>query len=202
MQPTPGRSLTDVFFSSKEGRVNRDRDHVIFGKERHDIGRPHDWGYPIRGIVKGDMLYLRNFEPARWPAGNPETGYLNTDGSPTKTEILNLRHDATRSGYWKESFGKRPAEEMFDVRKDPGCLNNLAGNPEYQATLVELKAQLFDELKQQEDPRMFGKGHIFDEYTYAQDNMRGFYERYMGGEKMNAGWVNKSDFYGPQPEKP
>ena len=61
---------------------------MLIGKERHDIGRPHDWGYPIRGIVTAAHLYLKNHEPTRWPAGNPETGYLDTDGSPTKTEIL------------------------------------------------------------------------------------------------------------------
>jgi hypothetical protein len=49
-------------------------------------------------------------------------------------------------------------------------------------------------LKAQDDPRMFGKGHRFDEYPYAQDQVRGFYERYMRGEKLKAGWVNRSDF--------
>ena len=47
------------------------------------MGRPHDWGYPIRGLVKDDKLYLHNFEPTRWP-GNPETGYLDCDSSPPK----------------------------------------------------------------------------------------------------------------------
>lgn len=77
MQSTPGKSLTDVF----AGKSSPGRDFVLIGKERHDVGRPHDWGYPVRGIVQGEWLYLKNFEPDRWPAGNPETGYLNTDGS-------------------------------------------------------------------------------------------------------------------------
>jgi N-sulfoglucosamine sulfohydrolase len=61
---------------------------VLLGQERHDGGRPHDGGYPIRSLVTDGWLYLHNFEPARWPAGNPETGYLNTDGGATKTVIL------------------------------------------------------------------------------------------------------------------
>jgi hypothetical protein len=28
-------------------------------------------------------------------------------------------------------FGKRPAEELYDLRKDPGELNNVADKPEY-----------------------------------------------------------------------
>ena len=50
------------------------------------------------------------------------------------------------------------------------------------------------ELTEQGDPRMSGNGHIFDEYTYAFENVRGFYERYMNGESMATGWVNESDY--------
>ena len=91
MQPVSGLSLTDIFYSDKEGTVNPDRNFELVGKERHDVGRPNDEGYPVRGILKDGYLYLRNFKPDRWPAGNPETGYLNCDGSPTKTYILNTR---------------------------------------------------------------------------------------------------------------
>jgi arylsulfatase A-like enzyme len=72
MHPAVGRSLTDILFSSEEGHINAERDHVLLGKERHDVGRPYDWGYPIRGIIRGDFLYIRNFEYTRWPAGNPD----------------------------------------------------------------------------------------------------------------------------------
>ncbi len=84
MQPISGTSLFDIFSVSKSGIVNQTRDHVLIGKERHDIGRPEAGGYPIRGICQGDWLYLQNFETDRWPAGNPETGYLNCDASPTR----------------------------------------------------------------------------------------------------------------------
>ncbi len=62
MQPIEGRSLRQIFASTAGGVVCADRDHVLIGKERHDVGRPHDWGYPIRGIVKGEHLYLRNHQ--------------------------------------------------------------------------------------------------------------------------------------------
>ena len=194
MAPPAGRSLVGLFRAEKGGRVEPARDHVLVGKERTDIGRPHDWGYPIRGIVKGDRLYLHNFEPSRWPGGNPETGYLDTDGSPTKTEVLKTRTDPVQERFWRLCFGKRPTEELFDLKKDPDCVNNLAGYTEFQALQAQLKQQLFDELKAQQDPRMFGNGHVFDEYPYAEEQQRGFYERYMKGEKLMAGWVSPSDF--------
>jgi len=194
MQEIQGRSLAKIFNSTRSGIVEPGRDHVLIGKERHDVGRPHDWGYPIRGIVKGKLLYVRNFQTDRWPAGNPETGYLNCDGSPTKTECLQARKNPETKKYWQMAFGKRPTEELYDIESDPECVNNLAGRTGYESTKEHLRKQLFAELKQQGDPRMFGRGHVFEEYDYVNPNDKGFYERYMAGENVNAGWVNKSDF--------
>ena len=194
MQPSPGKSLSDIFTSEKAGQVNPDRDHVLIGKERHDIGRPNDWGYPVRGIVKAGMLYLQNHEVARWPAGNPETGYLNCDGSPTKTQILDMRRNGSNEQFWQLAFGKRPSEEMFDVSSDVECMKNMASDPGYAELKGRLKKQLESELREQEDPRVLGNGHIFDEYIYANNGTRSFYERYMKGEKIKAGWVNPTDF--------
>jgi len=80
MQVIEGKSLTDIFKSKKSGIIDPNRDHILIGKERHDVGRPDDQGYPIRGIIKDGYLYIRNFKTERWPSGNPETGYLNCDG--------------------------------------------------------------------------------------------------------------------------
>jgi N-sulfoglucosamine sulfohydrolase len=189
-----GRSLTDIFNSSRAGWVNPSRDHVLIGKERHDIGRPYDWGYPMRGVVKNDMLYLRNYEPTRWPAGNPETGYLNCDGSPTKSVVLGLRTSAETRHIWESNFGKRPEVEMYNVVNDIYCMKNLAEQPGFTRLEAELDRLMVSELKEQGDPRMSGQGHIFDEYPYANRGGANFYRRYVMGEKMRAGWVNASDF--------
>ncbi len=194
MQPTVGRSLSEIFKSSKNGRVVPARDHVLLGKERHDIGAPNDVGYPIRGIVKDDVLYLRNYEIDRWPVGNPETGYLNCDAGATKTNILQLRRSGGETRFWQLSFGKRPAEELYDLKRDPDCVNNLANDATYQSRKQKLSAQMTRELKAQGDPRMFGKGYLFDQYLYANPEQRNFYERFMRGEKVKAPWVNESDF--------
>ena len=116
MASITGHSLLPLLRSSSAKSV---RDFVLIGKERHDIGRPHDWGYPIRGILRNDFLYIVNFKPSRWPAGNPETGYLNTDGSPTKTVVLEARYEPSRRHYWEWNFGKRPSEELYHVSRDP-----------------------------------------------------------------------------------
>ena len=193
MQPMSGRSLFDIFGSPQSGQVIASRDHVLLGKERHDVGRPNNQGYPIRGIRKGDHLYLHNFEPDRWPVGNPETGYLNTDASPIKTLLLNQRREGNYK-YWQLNFGKRPAEELFNVKTDRDCVKDLADTKAQAALKASLKKQLFAELKKQGDPRMFGQGDVFEKYGFASDMWDQFYEKYQRGEKIRTGWVLPSDY--------
>ena len=172
------------------------RDHILIGKERHDIGRPNDWGYPVRGIRNKAFLYLVNFESDRWPAGNPETGYLNCDGSPTKSVILHQNRHQNNPKYWDLSFGKRPAEELYDLKNDPDCIHNLANDPKFQEEKNKLRDQLIAELRSQLDPRVMGNGSVFDEYPYSHDRHRDFYNRFMNGDILSseAGWVNPDDF--------
>ncbi len=194
MAESPGRSLTDIFHSEKSGRINPARDHVLIGKERTDIGRPHDWGYPERGIIKDGWIYVQNFEPARWPAGNPETGYLDCDAGATKTFILDAHRKDPDDKFWALCFGLRPAEELYHLAEDPDAMNNLAGKPSPVSIQSALRSQMHAELREQGDPRMDGKGHIFDEYPHANAGHVGFYERFMHGEKLNTGWVSPTDF--------
>lgn len=189
-----GRSWREIFKSQKNGRVVAARDHVLIGKERTDAGRPNDWGYPIRGLIRDGFLYLKNYEPTRWPAGNPETGYLDTDGSPTKSFILELGRKNRADKFWQINFGMRPAEELYDLGRDPDCLNNLAGDAAHERRRARMHDEMAGKLKAQGDPRMFGRGDIFDRYPIAQEGSRDFHGRFLRGENPKAGWVNESDF--------
>ncbi len=170
-----GRSFLDVLRAKGSGQIDPQRDRTFTGKERHDIGRPNDWGYPARAIRTKEFLYVHNFEPDRWPAGNPETGYTNIDDSPTKSLILKQKASG-QTKYWDLSMGKRPAEELFRIKDDPNCLKNLAGN----AKLAKVKAALWDELQKKlvehQDPRILGKGDVFDNYKYTGPRDHGWDE--------------------------
>jgi N-sulfoglucosamine sulfohydrolase len=192
MKPATGKSLTDILYSDKDYLVTKSRDHVLIGRERNDVGRPNDEGYPIRGIVKDGFILLKNYEPQRWPACNPETGYLDCDGSPTKTYIINMRRQGKSDLFWKYSFDKRPLLELYNIRKDPQCLTNLIGDKSLFQFAKQLEKQMEDELKVQGDPRMFGNGAIFDHYPYS-GAVKDFYNRFMKGE-IEANWVEKTDF--------
>jgi N-sulfoglucosamine sulfohydrolase len=73
-------------------------------------------------------------------------------------------------------------------------MHNLAEDPSYANIKNSLQGQMVKELTSQGDPRMLGQGAVFDQYIYAGENVRGFYERYMAGEKIETPWVSKSDF--------
>ncbi|WP_237226372.1 sulfatase [Rubinisphaera sp. JC750] len=196
MQPVQGKSLSPIFRSEKSGRVVPERNYVLLGQERHDVGRPGDVGYPIRSIIQDDLLYMRNMKNDRWPMCDPVTGYLNTDGSPTKTQILNMRRQGEETLFWELCFGKRGEEELYNIAKDPECLHNLIDDEKYRAQADQLQEKLFAELKKQEDPRMSGQGEVFDNYPYANPGQRNFYRRFLEGDvnERSAGWVNPSDF--------
>ncbi|HSH95760.1 MAG TPA: sulfatase [Roseimicrobium sp.] len=189
MAPSPGRSLTEIFKSEKAGQVVAQRDHVLIGKERTDVGRPNDWGYPIRGIVTKDSVFIENFEPTRWPAGNPETGYMDCDAGATKSFILDAHRKDPKDRFWQMCFGMRPGLEFYDLKADPDMIRS---QPENRRAAV-LKAQMHTELSKQGDPRMEGKGDIFDKYEHSTKANVGFYEKFMRGEPVKAGWISPTD---------
>lgn len=192
MQPITGKSWRPLIESDHTGQIVAERDHVLIGKERTDVGRPKDQGYPIRGIVTATHLLLKNYEHSRWPAGNPETGYLDTDGSPTKSLILNLGRVDRSDRFWSLNFGMRPSLELYDLRTDRDCCVNLAGSTDSVDLVNNLVKQMELELTAQMDPRMLGNGAVFD--GYRPTNGAGFYEQFMKGQKVNAGWVEETDF--------
>ena len=161
MSPITGRSFTDLL----RGEAKAERGFVIVGRERNDVlarpGSPAGLGYPARAIRSGNLFYVRNFEPDRWPCGNPELGTKDTDASPSKTLAT---ESGEKDSFWQHSFGKRPAEQLFDLTSDPDCVVNLAANPDFAEKLAALRETLISELKKQNDPRALGQGDIFDQY--------------------------------------
>ncbi len=197
MPAMTGKSWTNLFSSNQSGRLDPERRFALIGKERHDPGRPHNQGYPIRGIFSDGWLYLRNYQPDRWPAGNPETGYMNCDKSPTKTEVLKTRRDPNNRHFWRLCFGKRPEEELYHFADDPDCLVNLAEDPVHATRRNTLRATMEVELRRQGDPRMEDRGDCFDAYPFSHPWLQDYYERYMSrhvtGERMEPGWIEPTD---------
>jgi hypothetical protein len=193
-----GKSLFEIFKSSKDETVTANRGYTLLGRERDDYGRPNNQGYPIRGIIQDSLLYITNLKPNLLPAGDPETGYLDCDGSPTKTAILNMKREGQNNWYYHLSLGKRGLEELYDLSVDKDCIINLADNALYRMKKEQMKEKLFEQLSVQNDPRMTGKGDIFDSYPFYQKNAWNFWERVISGEVKEpwkqTKWVNPTDY--------
>lgn len=68
------------------------------------------------------------------------------------------------SKFFHLAVDKRPAEELYDIISDPGCLNNLANEASYQDILTDHRRRLGAFLMETEDPRVTGRGDIYEEF--------------------------------------
>jgi uncharacterized sulfatase len=179
------RSLLNVLLSDKSGLVDPARDHVLTGMERHVPrgrvdGDQTGVGYPIRTLITADYHFIRNFRPDRWPAGDPPAGTMpgfdvlanntyagfpDVDAGISKAWLLIHRDDPA----FQRAFGKRPARELYDLRKDPFEMYNLAEDPASADIVGNLESRLTTELTATGDPRAAGAGDTFDHYPGPPD---------------------------------
>lgn len=197
MEPFPGKSLRRIF--RDEPPAAESPDYLLVGQERQGNSRPENTGYPIRGLLSHDYLYLKNLKPGRWPVGNPETGYMNCDASPVKSLVLDLYRQGKERKYWDMAFGKRDSEELYRISTDPECMINLAEDPLFAEVKDSLNLILMNDLQEQADPRVLGNGDVFETYPFSLDLLNNFYEKYMDGtyKKGKVGWVSISDYEDP-----
>lgn len=174
-----GRSLVDLLNGSTAGPKGRGqgRDHVIVGRERHTPAQaaPNDGGYPMRALRTDDYLYVRNYYPARWPVGTPhhdraylDEGWLgDTDNGLSKFFLWAHRSGRSRTReLYQLSFGKRPAEELYDLRSDPHQMHNVATDPDYTNVKQRLAERLTTVLRDRKDPRATGAKLRLDRPDY------------------------------------
>ena len=189
MKPMSAQSFADILLSEESGYLDSTREMVFAGRERHSSGRWANLGYPQRSVRTHEYLYIRNFAPERWPAGAPQmlerenpdklhymhgldengkfTGnaYFDIDASPTKTYLIENKDDPEVSFYFDLAMGKRPGEELYDVKNDPFNINNLADDPAFSEELAMMREKLYGFLQETEDPRVVGPvPDIFENY--------------------------------------
>jgi uncharacterized sulfatase len=182
-----GRSLVPLFHSDKSGQVAPERTWVIAGRERHVArAREGNLPYPMRALRTADFLYVRNFAPDRWPMGDPRdvtstkapdlaaltadtfVAFADMDASPTKAWLVAHRHDEKWKGYYDRAFGKRPAEELYDLRKDPDEVTNVADVAAYAAEKQKLAGRLTGLLRDAGDPRLVENPPRFDRPPFTE----------------------------------
>jgi arylsulfatase A-like enzyme len=168
MADATGRSLMGKLL----GTDATTRAHVFLERERHANVRQGDLSYPARALRTARFLYIRNLRPDRWPAGDPQMyvsvgPFGDVDGSPTKDFMLEHREAPAFAGFFRRAFGKRPAEELFDLERDPAQLTNVAGQAQYARDQASLKAALDRWMAETGDPRAKGDDDRWDHYPYV-----------------------------------
>lgn len=166
-----GQNLLPVFLDQNPPT----RPAVYVERERHARARAGNIGYPSRAIITEKYLFIRNFEPDRWPAGDPDyEGVMGVfgdiDNGPTKQELLKFRDDPKFTKFFHLATDKRSAEELYDLKKYPDCLIDLADNSDFAATRKELHEQLANWQKETEGPRATNAhDQRWDQYEYFGD---------------------------------
>lgn len=185
------RSLLTVLRSKKSGQVEAGRNRVISGRERHvAFANGDNLPYPQRALRTSDYLYIRNFAPERWPLGTPVTvtdsnapaqadletntyaAFPDMDAGPTKAWLVLNRNDSKWKKYYEIAFARRPAEELYDLRKDPYQMRNVAAEPGYKSAKERLASQLMKILTDAGDPRVTGDRMTFERPPFTNPNPR------------------------------
>lgn len=169
LQPMSGHSLKEILLDRLTSSPSRK--NVICGKERHTPCQQQPLhGYPMRSIRTHDYLYIHNFKPERAPAGTLEAplrpNYGDIDDGPSKSFIIQYKDDPKYKKFFDLCMGQRPAEELYDNRKDPDQVHNLADDPNYNAIKDTLKAELFKQLTATNDLHMQGRGDEYEKMPY------------------------------------
>ena len=156
-----GRSFLSVLVSNGSGQIDPTRDHVITGRERY---YPELLPFPCRALRTADHLYIRNYRPDRCVAGVAPDYKDGEFGPAAGKHLLAGRGQSIGRYRWEMTFGMRPAEELYDLSKDPDQMHNVASDKAYAEVLDRLGIQLERELVATGDPRAVGRGDIFDTY--------------------------------------
>jgi hypothetical protein len=117
----------------------------------------------VRSLRKGNYKYIRNFE-----AFNPNA-------------LVNIyRYKMASWKEWREYYEKgklnplqskffqaRPAEELYDVVKDPYETVNLAQEPGFKEQLVRMRNRLSERLQAMPDLAFFPESHLIQQGAFS-----------------------------------
>ncbi len=201
-----GRSLWNVLRSERQGLVDPARTWVVAGRERHvEIARPDYTPYPQRVLRTLDHALIVNFKPERWPLGDhyrldgkdeptfdevAKTTFVtlpDDDAGPTKAWFVGARKSPEWSAQFDKFYGRRPMFELYDLRKDPDEMNNVAEDPAYAAIRKEMTERLFAILRETGDPRMTDDGKYFETPPLAGPLPKQEQKRLPGGQAVKKG---------------
>ncbi len=94
------------------------------------------------------------------------------DAGVVKEFILARRDEPAMKPFFNLCFAPRPAEELYDLQKDPGETNNLANAPQLAATQKKLSGELDAWMQHTGDPRLNPADDRFEKAPYFGNAQR------------------------------
>jgi N-sulfoglucosamine sulfohydrolase len=146
-QPLPGRSILPILEFSNPAQWDR----VFASHGFHEIQQY----YPMRALRTRQYKYIVNLAaPLQFPIAG------DIASSPSWRAIA-ARPAVGLGARTVHTFLNRPAEELYDLRKDPAEVHNLATDPAHRAVLERLRAELTKFRAQTHDPWLPGQAAVF-----------------------------------------
>jgi len=141
--PKPKRLDGRSFLPLLRGEKQENRDYVI--KEYNEnAGRSRD---PMRAIQSKTHLYLFN------PWSNGERIFATaTNGTVTCKRMIKLSEEDEEMNKRLELYRFRVPEELYQVNRDPDCLENLIDYASQEKAKIKLQASLEEWLEKTNDP--------------------------------------------------
>jgi len=141
-----GRSMLSIL----QGGTQAGRDAVFVS---YNYVYPGTQVFPMRAVHTKEWSYV--FNP--WSDGKKKR--LQGNGQPTDNQsglsLAAIQEAARADPEMKERLDTillRRRDELFDMRKDPYSMDNLAGSPEYRKQLKKMKKRIAAEMERTGDP--------------------------------------------------
>ncbi len=101
----------------------------------------------VRGVRTKQYRYIRNYMPHKPNGQHLYYLWLARSMPSWEKAFKNGELDDVQSRFWLP----RPAEELYDIEKDPDNINNLAADPAFQSVLQELRIENTRWVKEMKD---------------------------------------------------
>jgi arylsulfatase A-like enzyme len=112
----------------------------------------------VRSLRKGKWKYIRNYQ-GFYPDGLQNNYRYRMLAFKEWRELFK---DGELNEEQQQFFSSRPAEQLFDLSKDPYEVNDLSKNPVFRKKLIEMRTKLSNRTKEVNDLSFYPESYMID----------------------------------------
>jgi len=166
-------------FMGKHQTSNQEYGYGFRGRmdERYDM---------VRSVVGENFIYIRNYMPHK-PYGQHVSYMFQTPTTQVwKKMFEDGKLNQAQSHFWKT----KPAEELYDLQKDPDEVMNLAKSSEHAAVLKKMRSAHLSHIRKIRDIGFLPEGEIHSRakgstpYEIARDSKKYPFEKILAAAEL------------------